>query len=145
MSTPHGQGARIRRRAARRGGLAIVAAALAALAGAPVAAAGQYSVDICQDWTTDAAAGTPLGFGSRNFAEVLDTCAAGGRLRGRLPGPSLPAGDEAQFGYTSPSSASGVRIRRIQARYVAAAPSGNAASVKLVAGGATLATDSAAT
>src|SRR4051812_1097953 len=68
------------------GRAAAVAAAVVvgSLASAAPSQAGQYTIDVCREWGTEAPGAVPLGLSARGFDHVQDLCSTAGPLEGQL-------------------------------------------------------------
>ena len=150
----HGRGATreaatgLRRRRARlrlRAWMSAAALALAALGIGPAAAsAGEYQIDFCKDWITDAPA-AQLSF-THSYIGVNNRChtdGPGGGLHAILAGGVMQFDSSPGIALRVPADRAGITIRRVWTSHSVPAPGGSLAFVRLWAGGMLLDNDAA--
>lgn len=112
--------------------------ALGALSTAPgMANAGEYPIDFCKSWSTDAPA-AQLPFTHTYAGGVNNDCHLGGAsggLHGLLPGGIMQFDSIAGIGLQIPADRTALTISRVLTRYSAPATAGSLAFVRLIAGG----------
>ncbi|MEA2186857.1 MAG: hypothetical protein QOK16_1868 [Solirubrobacteraceae bacterium] len=133
----------LRRRATRRlrASLSALVAAVAAAGIAPAAAsAGEYQIDFCKGWNTDAPA-AQLPFTHNFQGGVNNECSRGGNVGGLhalLTGGVMQYDFQSAISLNVPPDRAGITIRRAVSLYSAPATGGSLAFVRVFSGGTVL-------
>lgn len=130
---------RTRRGSRRRTSSAVVALAVLGFATA-TASAGEYQIDFCKNWSTDAPA-AQLPYTSSYVGGVNNDCRRGGAsggLHALSAGGMMPFDSNAAINLQVPPDLAGITIKRVLTQYSSPASGGSLAFVRLWAAGSLL-------
>lgn len=128
-----------RRASRRRASSAVVALAVLGVATTP-ASAGEYQIDFCKNWSTDAPA-AQLPFTSSYVGGVDNDCSRGGAsggLHALSAGGIMQFHSDAAIGLQAPSDLAGITIKRVLTQYSSPGTGGSLAFVRLWSAGSLL-------